>query len=186
MRSVNSVSLALTLSVFFTAVFAGLVAPAPFESVEEQISTLVKPVERSEDPASRLAGLVSIILYNNVGVAIRCVALGFTLIFPLYVLYANGYIIGSVVSFVGYGSIALVPHGVFELPAIVYSSYLGVRIGVLVLISLVLRIKSREPPASLLREYVASLARLSYALLFLAIAAFVEVFVSLPIGYILR
>lgn len=175
-----------TVSLFLIAMLAGLVSPIPFERVEEQISTLVKPVARSGDAVSRLAGLLSIILYNNVGVAVRCVALGFTLVYPLYVLYVNGYMLGSVVSFAGFGSISLVPHGIFELPAIIYSSYLGVKLGLLTLVSLVRRLLGKGVGDSLLREYGESLSRLGMVLLFLVVAAFIEVFVSLPIGYILR
>jgi len=164
----------------------GLISPMPFESVEEQISTLMKPVAKSEDIVSRLVGLLSIILYNNVGVAVRCVILGFTLVYPLYVLYANGYMLGSVISFVGYGSLALVPHGIFELPAIIYSSYLGVKIGFLTILSLVLRVLGKRVALFPLHQYRESLSRLNLVLLFLVIAALIEVFISLPIGYLLR
>lgn len=186
MRALSAASLLTVISLFFVAVFVGLTRPMPFESVEEQISTLVKPIAKTEDAVSRLAGLLSIILYNNVGVAVRCVTLGFTLVYPLYVLYANGYMLGSVVSFVGYGSIALVPHGIFELPAIIYSSYLGVKIGFLTVISLALRALGKRAALSSLHVYRESLNRLSLVLLFLVVAAFIEVFVSLPIGYMLR
>ncbi|MCX8184863.1 MAG: stage II sporulation protein M [Sulfolobales archaeon] len=179
-------SLVVAVSVFLAATIAGVISPIPFEIVEEQMSALVEPIEKSGDIVSRLAGLVSIILYNNVGVAIRCVVLGFTLIYPLYVLYANGYIIGSVVGFIGYSSIALLPHGVFELPAIIYSSYLGVRLGILSALFLLLRVVKKKSSTHLLREYRESLAKLRYPLLFLVIAAFVEVFISLPIGHLLR
>ncbi|MEM1707139.1 MAG: stage II sporulation protein M [Sulfolobales archaeon] len=186
MRALSAVSLLTAISIFSLAMLIGLTSPMPFESVEEQISTLVKPVAKSEDVVSRLVGLLSIILYNNVGVAVRCVVLGFTLVYPLYVLYANGYMLGSVISFVGYGSLALVPHGIFELPAIIYSSYLGVKIGFLTLSSLTLRVLGKRVTPFPLNQYRESLSRLSLVLLFLVIAAFIEVFISLPIGYLLR
>ncbi len=186
MGVLNTASLVLAVSVFLAALFAGLASPLPIESIEEQVSTIVGPVVSSGDPASVLAGLLSVILYNNVGVAVRCVTLGFTLAFPLYVLYANGYMLGSVVSHAGYGSLALVPHGVFELPAILYSSYLGVRIGVLTLVSLLLRLAGGRSTHSLYREYWEALRRLGFALLFLTLAALLEVFVSLPLGRMLR
>ncbi|MEM4692697.1 MAG: stage II sporulation protein M, partial [Sulfolobales archaeon] len=87
---------------------------------------------------------------------------------------------------VGYGSLALVPHGIFELPAIIYSSYLGVKIGFLTLSSLTLRVLGKRVTPFPLNQYRESLSRLSLVLLFLVIAAFIEVFISLPIGYLLR
>lgn len=186
MRALSTIALLTTVLLFLVAVLVGLVYPMPFESVEEQISAVVRPIAKSEDVVSKLTGLLSIILYNNVGVAVRCVTLGFTLVYPIYVLYVNGYMLGSVINFIGYGSIALVPHGIFELPAIIYSSYLGVRVGFLTLMSLSLKLAGKRVAYPILREYRESLGRLSLVLLFLVVAAFIEVFVSLPIGYILR
>ncbi len=186
MKALDVASLVLAVSVFLAAVSVGLVYPLPVESIEEQVSTVVGPVARTRDPAGLVTGLLSVILYNNVGVAVRCVTLGFTLAFPLYVLYANGYMLGSVVSHVGYGSLALLPHGIFELPAIVYSSYLGVKTGALTLASLALRLSGKRSPRSVLREYGEALRKLALVLLFLTVAALIEVFVSLPLGHMLR
>ena len=174
-----------SVAVFLLSLAIGLAYPIPLEEVEKQVSTVIETATYARDPLSLTLGLLSAILYNNVGVAVRCVVLGPTLVYPLYVLYANGYTIGSVVSYVGVRSLVLIPHGVLELPAIVYSGYVGSRLGLAVALSIARRALGREAGSALLREFLRSFRDLRLAILFLAAAAVVEVFVSLPLSYIL-
>jgi len=177
------VALLCSVGVFMLSLVAGLMHPIPIEEVERQVSAVIEPATYARDPIGFTLGLLSAILYNNVGIAVRCVVLGPTLVYPLYVLYANGYTIGSVVSYVGARSLALAPHGVLELPAIVYSGYVGSRLGLAVALSLARRALGGEGgSAPLLREFAKSLRDLRLAVLFLAAAATVEVFVSLPLS----
>ena len=181
----ETAALLCSATVFLLSLAIGLAYPIPLEEVEKQVSTVIEPATYARDPLSSTLGLLSAILYNNVGVAVRCVVLGPTLVYPFYVLYANGYTIGSVVSHVGVRSLALVPHGVLELPAIVYSGYVGSRLGLAVAVSVARRALGRGRDLTLLGEFSRSLRDLRLAILFLATAAVVEVFVSLPLSHIL-
>ncbi len=182
----ETIALLCSAAVFLLSLAIGLAYPIPLEEVEKQLSTVIEPATYARDPLSSTLGLLSAILYNNVGVATRCVVLGPTFVYPLYVLYANGYTIGSVVSYVGARSLVLVPHGVLELPAIVYSGYVGSRLGLVVALSVARRALGREEGSALLREFLRSLRDLRLAILLLATAAVVEVFVSLPLSHILN
>jgi stage II sporulation protein M len=184
-KKLELAALSVVISVFLASLVTGLAYPAPLEVVEEQISVLAGPIVRSEDAVSRVLGLLSLILYNNVGVSVRCVTLGFTLVYPAYVIYANGYILGSVVSIMGRGSIALVPHGTVELPVIIYSGYLGTRLGIVALVGIYSKLSGRKG-VDLPRELWMALAKLKPIPLLLTAAALLEVFVSLPISYMLR
>jgi len=184
-KTFELVALSVVLAVFLVSLVTGLTHPAPLEEVEEQVSVLTEPVLRSEDVVSRVLGLLSVILYNNIGVSVRCVALGFTLVYPTYVVYVNGYILGSIVNIVGRTSIALVPHGTIELPVIVYSGYLGTRLGIVALVAIYSKLLGKKG-ADLSREFWVTLVKLRPVPLLLSIAAVLEVFVSLPISYMLR
>jgi len=179
-------ALLCSTGVFLLSLATGLLYPLPLEEVERQVSAVIELATYAGDPLSFTLGLLSAILYNNVGVAVRCVVLGPTLVYPLYVLYTNGYTLGSVVNYVGLRSLALIPHGVLELPAIVYSGYVGTRLGFAVAVSLAWRALGRGVgSAVVLREFARSLRDLRLAILFLVAAAVVEVFVSLPLSHLI-
>lgn len=182
MRALDVLVLVLIALLFLTSLVFGMLYPMSIEVIEEQVSTLVGAVGESRDPVSRLLGLLGVILYNNIGVSLRCVVLGFTLLYPIYVIYANGYILGSVVTLIGYGSITLLPHGVLELPAILYSCYLGIRIGVLTFLAVAYKLLGKPTTTPLLYEYIVSIYKMTIVIVLLVVAAFVEVFVSLPVG----
>jgi|SRR3989344_804939 len=79
--------------------------------------------------------LIIFILRNNIQNAFLGFILGIALgIFPLFNLLLNGYVIGYVSSFAvmekGYSSLLrLFPHGLFELPALILSLSLGLKLG---------------------------------------------------------
>lgn len=185
MKTSELAALLLVLVVFLTSLATGLAYPASLEEVEEQVSVLAEPVLRSKDVVSRILGLLGVIMYNNIGVSVRCVVLGFTLVYPTYVVYVNGYILGSVINIAGRTSIALVPHGTIELPVIVYSGYLGTKLGIATLAAIYSKLSGRKD-SDLSREFWVALAKLKPIPILLSIAAVLEVFVSLPISYMLR
>lgn len=180
------IALLIVISTFLLALLAGLTDPVPLQVVEEQVSVLLRSVEGVEDELGRLLGLLGLILYNNVGVSVRCVVLGFTIAYPAYVTYVNGYILGSVINIAGRASLALLPHGVIEVPVMIYSCYLGVKLGTSILLFLCRRLLKRdggEPPT---QEFLRVLARLSVVPILLTAAALVEIFISVPLGRALR
>jgi len=79
--------------------------------------------------------LIEFIFINNIQSSFMGVVYGFFLgIFPVLASLANGYIIGyvcsSTVSSSGIGSLlSLLPHGIFELPAIFISFGIGIKFG---------------------------------------------------------
>jgi len=79
--------------------------------------------------------LAVFIIYNNVKASLFGMLLGLLLgIFPLFLAAANGYILGFVLNLAakenGLGEVwKIFPHGVFEIPAFVFSLGLGVRLG---------------------------------------------------------
>jgi stage II sporulation protein M len=80
-------------------------------------------------------GLILYILYNNAWVALLSIFLGLLFgVFPVIFSFFNGVIVGyairKVVAIAGYSEIwRLLPHGIFELPAIFISFGLGMKLG---------------------------------------------------------
>jgi stage II sporulation protein M len=75
------------------------------------------------------------IFFNNSRIALLSICLGLIIgLFPLWALIQNGYVIGFIINKVveveGLSVLwRLIPHGIFELPAIFISMGLGLRIG---------------------------------------------------------
>lgn len=75
------------------------------------------------------------IMYNNIKVAFFSLLFGFTLVFPLFLILSNGFVIGAVLqkSIEEIGPVALLyllPHGIFEIPALLLAFAYGLLIGV--------------------------------------------------------
>ena len=79
--------------------------------------------------------IIAFIMFNNMETAFFAMALGiFFGIAPFFIVLINGYILGFVtnktISSLGILSLGkLIPHGIFELPAILISLALGFRLG---------------------------------------------------------
>lgn len=83
-----------------------------------------------------LLQIMLLIFVNNTLKAFMAIVLGvFAGIFPLYFVAVNGYFIGFVVydaiqkESVFYVLAAILPHGIIELPVILFASAIGIRIG---------------------------------------------------------
>ena len=117
--------------IFLASVWIGYFFPVFFvEFIEKFIKTLL---ERTEGMS--LFQLFLFIFQNNLSTAFFALLLGlFFGIFPLILTFLNGYVLGFVSGKVsgvaGFTSLfRLVPHGIFELPALIISLGLGVRLG---------------------------------------------------------
>tara|TARA_Y100000310_G_scaffold329934_1_gene400645 strand:+ start:832 stop:1407 length:576 start_codon:yes stop_codon:yes gene_type:complete len=120
-----------SLLIFFLFSIIGLIFPNFFT---EEILALIKSLIEKTQGMSTLQ-LISFITANNIQVAFFSVILGiFFGILPTLALIVNGYVLG----FVAYQSILeggitvlwrLLPHGIFEIPAILISTSLGIRLG---------------------------------------------------------
>jgi stage II sporulation protein M len=116
---------------FFTLV--GFFIPAP-SSISEWILKYIENV-MDETAGFSAVQLISFIFFNNLKSSFAGMILGILLgIFPIFVAVFNGYILGFVMSeSVKANGILilwrLLPHGIFELPAVFISLGLGLKIG---------------------------------------------------------
>ena len=82
-----------------------------------------------------VADMIGIIFFNNLKASFFAVVLGIGIgIFPLVTVVINGYLLGFVsreaVNIGGLSALLLlVPHGIFELPAVIFSIGIGLKIG---------------------------------------------------------
>ena len=136
------------------------------------------PILRRIREAGPVGGVL-IVLANNARAAALTVALGVTLIFPALSIFTNGIVAGFVLSSgVADNRLSLLralgsvlPHGIFELPALFLAAALGCRFG----LALWRRLLGRPVPDRLAGD----LGRLGLlTLVLLAVAAVVEIFVS--------
>lgn len=123
----------VVIAIFLVSALSAVIFPTP-EQVSQQISQFMKEiVEKTKDmSATELSGFIFL---NNVQSSFLGVALGIALgIFPVIFAISNGYIIGFVanMSVKEEGILSLwklLPHGIFELPAVFISFALGLRLG---------------------------------------------------------
>jgi stage II sporulation protein M len=164
----------LILALIFVAAFlAGMVAPS---STRQQMTDAFKVVT---DNYRGLAGgkLFFTLLLHNVMATIFVLISGVLVgIIPTFAIGANGFVLGVVyrqtAEVMGYSKAALkvLPHGVFELPALLIAASYGLWLGVMV----VRRIRGKE--STLLRSHIEHAFRRYFAVVFplLVFAAGIE------------
>lgn len=117
---------------FFSAVLGFFVAPP--EAVFEEIIKFIQELLATTKDLSHF-GLVWFLFLNNIKSAFFSIMLGFFFgAFPIIACFANGYFLGVVsrivVSEEGILSLwRLLPHGIFEIPAILISFGVGLKFG---------------------------------------------------------
>ena len=126
----------IVIAIFFVFAFIGFFIPAPTYIIEQIIKLLEELLGKTEGLSQ--FQLVRFIFFNNLKSSFFGMSLGILFgIFPILVTVLNGYLLGFVsalsVSTEGVLSLwRLLPHGIFELPAIFLSLGLGLRLGTLV------------------------------------------------------
>lgn len=121
------------IAVFFFFALIGFFVPVP-SSIEGQVIEFFQEIVEETEGMSALE-LILFILWNNLNASFFGMIFGvFFGIFPIFSSITNGYIVGVAsslsVSNQGFSSLLmLLPHGIFELPALFISLGLGVRIG---------------------------------------------------------
>ena len=116
---------------FFITAFIGFLFPIFFR---EQIIDIMTQMIGLLDGKSAFE-LVSLIFFNNMKASFMAMVLGIAIgIFPIFTGIVNGYILGfvsrQVVAVEGIWVMwQLLPHGIFEIPAILFSIGIGVKIG---------------------------------------------------------
>lgn len=125
-----------TVIVFFSLSLIGFIFPVP-DSVHEQIVNFIQELLQKTEGMGQFE-LIKFIFLNNVQSSFLGIILGIFLgIFPVIALVSNGYLLGVVSSFSvraeGFSSLLrLLPHGIFELPAIFISFALGIKLGTII------------------------------------------------------
>ncbi len=175
------VEAAVVIAVFIISLINGALLPSTVKArVISSTKQLLSPLSSlfKSNPIKAYISLPVIILYNNLRVAVVNTVLGFTIVIPLAITWFNGYRIGSLATYgnVVRNIILLVPHGVIELTAILYSAILGVRVGFECLRKLIL--KGGDP----LEEFKHALSQLKYVFILLVIAALIESYIT-PLIY---
>lgn len=121
------------IGIFVASALVAVLFPTP-ENISQQISQFMEEiVEKTEGmSATELSGFIFL---NNLQSSFLGIALGIIFgIFPLISTISNGYIVGFVsgLSINENGILSLwrlLPHGIFELPAVFISFALGIRLG---------------------------------------------------------
>jgi stage II sporulation protein M len=123
----------LATVLFLISLVSGLLVSPEFASgALEELKLTLKPLAELFNPLV----LLVIIFINNAIKALAALVLGIVLGLPsLFFLGANGFMVGvtatALKSSLGCGVIAasLAPHGIIEIPALVLSSALGLKVG---------------------------------------------------------
>jgi stage II sporulation protein M len=155
---------------FLISVVIGFLYQPP-EVVNAILDYIKNILSKTEGMSS--SEMILFIFTNNFQSSFMSIFFGFALgIFPLLVTLANGYIIGyvssSVVSSSGASSLlTLLPHGIFELPAIFISFGMGIKFGTFIFY--------REKMKNFNKFFINSLRVLVFVVLpLLIIAAIIE------------
>ncbi|MFH1500478.1 MAG: stage II sporulation protein M [archaeon] len=126
----------LVVGLFFLSALFGFLFPIFFvETIQQFIQQVVSQTE-----GMNFLQLAVFIIQNNITVSFFGMLFGIVLgIFPLILSFFNGYVLGfvsnSVVSEAGFlPLLQLVPHGIFEIPALFLALALGLRMGVYIFI----------------------------------------------------
>ncbi len=123
----------LTIVIFFIFALMGFFIPTP-ESIYNQIIEFIKEILKQTEGLSQIE-LIQFILFNNLQSTFLLMLCGIIFgIFPMIGIVVNGYILGFVssvsVNSEGIFSLwKLLPHGIFEFPAIFISTGLGIKLG---------------------------------------------------------
>ncbi|MGQ9780502.1 MAG: stage II sporulation protein M [Bacillota bacterium] len=172
--------------IFCGGVFCGALLPylAPGEAARMMrlVTTVLEPLmhQMKEKGIPYEAVLV---FFHNLKAAAIMIVLGFTLVYPGFSLFFNGVVVGLVLAFVhrtvhlGIGRLLLfvLPHGLFELPALFISASLAWRLGR----KIWRRVRGQEAP-EVLRSFLLNEAWRSFLLVvfLLALASLMETSVS--------
>jgi len=130
-ESRNFIYSAIIIFLFFS--LAGFFIPAP-PLLEEKILEFIEELLRKTEGMSQ-AELIRFILLNNIQSSFIGMLFGIIFgIFPLLAALTNGYILGFVAAKTAEGAgifvlWKLLPHGIFELPALFISLGLGLKFG---------------------------------------------------------
>ena len=123
----------VAIGIFLVFCVVGFCAPLP-QDISDMILNYIKDIlEQTKDLAT--FGMIKFLFWNNLQSSFYAMAFGiFLCIFPILSAIANGFLVGFVASISvqtdGFLSLwRLLPHGIFELPAVFISMGLGIKLG---------------------------------------------------------
>ncbi|SFH92411.1 stage II sporulation protein M [Tindallia magadiensis] len=126
---------------------------------------------------------VRILFMNNLRASLMMLLGGIILIFPILGIIVNGGLVGAVSALVlkegsmglfGFYVVGILPHGIFELPAILLSGAIGLKISK----EIISPPQNESRKRRLKKNYQAALWSLPLVITLLAIAAVLEVFLT--------
>ncbi len=126
----------LVMGIFFVFTFIGFFIPAPDFLIHQILNFIQELIEKTKGMSQE--ELISFIFLNNLNSSFFGMVLGiFFGVFPVIAVIINGYLLGFVASLsVQDGGILVLwrvlPHGIFELPAIFISLGLGLKLGMFI------------------------------------------------------
>ncbi len=126
----------LGILIFFAFALLGLFVNLPVEISNQILNYFKELVDKTKDYTG--GQMVSFIFFNNLQASFLGMILGiFIGIFPLINLFGNGFVLGFAARLAiaqeGVGSLwRILPHGIFELPAIFIALGLGMKLGTFV------------------------------------------------------
>lgn len=171
--------------VFALSIAAGYIAYELYpELAMQSVSGLEELVQRLQNLSP--LEIMLIIFINNIIAMFIAVLFGIALgIVPFLVLVLNGFIIGTIVRMLllemGWGFIiaGLVPHGIIEIPLLLLSTSIGMRIGFEVLRAIA------GKPSDIKQEFIKGMKFFFYWMVpLIFLAALIETFITPVIMYI--
>lgn len=171
--------LVIIIFVFFGSLIAGYFSAANFPSMAD---TLMKGFSARFGPLLTMSPLYIMltIFLNNSFVSLLSLVLGMALgIFPLIFIAFNGFFVGVISYIVGQQKgflfifLALLPHGIIELPMVFLSASTGLRLGYHVFLYLI------GKPTELKKEFIEGI-KFYFQLIvpLLLVAAIIETFIT--------
>ncbi|WP_067928048.1 stage II sporulation protein M [Alicyclobacillus shizuokensis] len=183
--------IALALLLLVVGYISGMVWPHHFQGA---LGPAIDKLKRTAEGISStsLAGAIWTIFFNNALAALELIILGVFLgVFPALMLWLNGVLLGYATALamaqahVPWWKVllfAVLPHGVFELTAIIWAAVLGFQLGFTAVHSVTRRLsaspQARSHSLSLRHEWTRVIHQLPWILGLLLVAACIEAAVT--------
>ncbi|MBC7115275.1 MAG: stage sporulation protein [Archaeoglobi archaeon] len=179
MTSLRRIKIEISVAalLFFSGIIFGYFSAVHFPEISkifEMMREIMKPVGEM----SRAEMMLYILINNSLKTFLAIVLGVFLAIFPVFFLFSNGFIIGMLYELtkekfglLGY-LLAILPHGILEIPALLISGALGIRMGYISIQALRGMASFREELRGALEAYL----KLIFPLLL--VASFIETFIT--------
>jgi stage II sporulation protein M len=126
-------ALIITLLLFFTTMCVGWIGSAQNPAIGDQLMSLFEKEVAGEMSADNPVDMCAKLFCNNLGACILLFLGGASFgILTIFIMSINGIVIGAIMEIVHethsalFVAAALVPHGIFEIPAFIISGALGI------------------------------------------------------------